>query len=320
VGDRSSFVTSGTARLLLLGLLWGATFPIARAGVAAGADPILLVALDLGLAAAVLAPVALLSAPRRPSGRSLAESAALGALLIAGINLPLYWGLRFATGGSASILYATSPIVSLVALALLGGSSGVHRRQLAALGVGLGGVLLLGIASPGGASARTDLALAAFGIGAVCQGVGAALVGRARPAGEGAWGLTFQFVGGAAAASILLPVLSPSPALPLNAATVGSIAYVGIVSMAIGYTLFFDLIHRAGAVRANQVTFLNPVVAVAVGVIAFAERIEPLEIAALVLILGALVLLQPSRSDRRRPEVPAAGARAVDRGLRPSHP
>ncbi|MFY9717034.1 MAG: DMT family transporter [Thermoplasmata archaeon] len=320
MAERSSFATSGTARLLLLGLIWGATFPIARVGVEAGADPILLVALDLLLAAAVLAPTALLCARRRPPLVELARSAGLGALLIAGINLPLYWGLRFATGGTASILYATSPVVSVIAIAILGGAGGVHRRQLAALGVGLGGVVLLGVASPGGTPALPLVALAAFGIGAVCQGVGAVLVGRARPAGEGPWGLTFQFVGGAVASLILLPVLSPSLAMRLSAATIGSIAYVGIASMAVGYTLFFDLIHRSGAVRANQVTFLNPVVAVAVGLIAFAERVEPLEIAALGVILVALILLQPSHGDRWGSSAPRSRAGPAEPLPFPTHP
>ncbi|MGB6501597.1 MAG: DMT family transporter, partial [Thermoplasmata archaeon] len=153
-------------------------------------------------------------------------------------------------------------------------------------------------------------------VGAVCQGVGAVLVGRARPAGEDAWGLTFQFVGGAAVSLLLMPILARSPALPITAGTVGSIAYVGVVSMAIGYSIFFDLVHRAGAVRANQVTFLNPVVAVSVGVFAFAERADPLELVALAVILVALVLLQPGTKGVA-PHAASPG-RPLDDGRRPS--
>jgi drug/metabolite transporter (DMT)-like permease len=278
----------------LLGLLWGAIFPIARIGVEAGADPFLLVVLDLLLATAVMAPIALVTRTPRPPLRTAAESIGLGALLIGGINLPLYWGLRIATGGTASIVYATAPILSLVVLWVVGTSAAIHLRQAGALVVGLAGVVLLGFAATGSSLVAGLGALAAFGIGAACQGVGAVLVGRARPKGEDHWGLTFQFVGGATAALIALPFLSRSPALPLSVPTVGSIVYVGVFGVVTGYTLFFGMIHRFGAVRANQVTFLSPVVAVCAGVLVFGERFQPLEGAALVAIVIALALLQPS--------------------------
>ncbi|MCI4372029.1 MAG: DMT family transporter [Thermoplasmata archaeon] len=295
--DRSILAT-GIPQLLLLGLVWGATFPIARVGVDAGANPFLLVALDLLLAAGVIGSVAIWTRTPWPNLRNAAQSAGLGALLIAGINLPLYWGLQGATGGAASIVYATSPIVSLVFLWGLGSSTGLRRRQLAALAIGLGGVVLLGVATSGGGAALALGALVAFGFGATCQGVGAVLVGRARPHGEDHGGLTLQFLGGALASLVLLPLLSTSPALPLTAATLGSIAYVGVISMALGYTLFFGVIQQFGAVRANQVTFLNPVVALIVGVIAFGEGFPPVEAVALALIVLALVLLQPSLRHR----------------------
>jgi len=290
---REAFSSSGIAQLALLGTIWGATFPIARVGVQAGADPVLLVALDLLLATAVMASVAVITRTQLPRLREMAQSAGLGALLIGGINLTLYWGLQFATGGTASIVYATSPILSLVVLVILRAPVEIRRRQVAALAIGLGGVVLLAVATTQGSLVAGLGALAAFALGAACQGTGAVLVGRSRPLGENHWGLTFQFVGGAVAAFALLPLLSRSPALPISAATVGSIAFVGVVTMAFGYTLFFAMIQRFGAVRANQVTFLNPVVALVIGVFAFGEGFQPIEAVALACIVVALGLLQP---------------------------
>jgi drug/metabolite transporter (DMT)-like permease len=285
----------GLAELLVLGVLWGITFPVARVGVAGGASPLLLVLLDFAVAAACMAGFAAVRGTPRPAPRSMAQSAGLGALLIAGINLPLYWGLQFTTGGAASIVYATSPILSLVALWAMGTRPELGRRQLLALWLGLAGVVILGVAVTGSALAGGLIAIPAFVLGASCQGVGAVLVGRARPHGENPWGLTFQFVGGALASLAVLPFLSPAPRLPLTVPVLGSIAYVGLLSMAVGYTIFFHLIVRSGAVRANQVTFLNPIVALAIGVVAFGEGFQPLEAVALALIVLALLLLQPSR-------------------------
>jgi len=75
---------------------------------------------------------------------------------------------------------------------------------------------------------------------------------------------------------------------------IGSVAYFSLASLVLGYTIFFDLIRRAGAVTANLVTFLNPVVALAVGVVAFGEMFQSVELVGLGIVLLALVLLQPA--------------------------
>jgi drug/metabolite transporter (DMT)-like permease len=284
-------------------VLWGATFPISRLGVEAGANPFVLVTVAFGVAVVVTAPVAAAARSRWPSGRSLAESAGVGALLIGGINLPLFWGERFATGGVASIVYATSPMVSLACLALLGGGARVGRRGAFALALGLAGVAVLALAS-GGAAVASAWGLVAFGVGAVCQGVGAVALGRLRPAGEGAWGQTFQFVGGGIASLAVLVALVPHPSLLWSPPVVASVAYVGVASLAVGYAIFFDLVRRDGAVSANQVTFLNPVVAVALGVLAFSEPFAVEELGGLVLILAALALLHLPAARGRRPDAP----------------
>ena len=306
-------------RLVLLGVLWGATFPISRLGVDAGASPFVLVTIAFAVAAAVTAPVAAALRSPFPSGRSLAESAGVGALLIGGINLPLFWGERFATGGVASIVYATAPMVSVAFVALLGTGERVGRRGGVALALGLGGVAVLALAS-GGAAISSPWGLVSFGVGAVCQGAGAVTLGRLRPRGEGPWGETFQFVGGGALALLVVAVAVPRPTVVWSAPVLVSVLYVGLVSMAIGYAVFFDLIRRHGAVGANQVTFLNPVVALVLGVAAFAEPFAVEEVGGLALILLALALLHLPRSGERQavpPPVPTPRPASAEEGRTP---
>jgi len=303
---------SALPRLVLLGLLWGATFPISRLGVEGGADPFVLVAVAFAIAAGVTAPAAAVRRSPVPSARRLAESAGVGALLIGGINLPLFWGERFATGGAASIVYATAPIVSLAFVALLRTGERVGPRGGFALVLGLAGVAVLALAS-GGAAVTNPWGLVSFGIGALCQGAGAVTLGRLRPRGEGPWGETFQFVGGGGASLVAVAVLAPAASLGTSVPALAAVVYVGVVSMAIGYALFFDLVRRHGAVGANQVTFLNPVVALALGVIVFREPFAIEEVGGLGLILLALALLHlrgpPTGQPRPAVAAPADPAR-----------
>ncbi len=287
--------------IVVLGVLWGATFPIARLGVLAGGAPFLLVTVDFLLAAAIAAVLAVGRRVSVPSARSLAESAGIGALMIGGINLPLFWGIRFATGGAASIVYATSPAISLAFLLVLQRGPRPSPVRVLALGIGLLGVFTLGVGAGAGGPISNPWALAAFGLGATCQGIGAVVMSLRRPAGEGWWGRSAQFAGAGAIALLALPVLGRSVALPWTVPVIGSILYFAGISLVLGYTIFFRILARSGAISANLVTFLNPIVALALGIAAFGESLGWTEVAGLALVLAALTGIELSDRSRSPP-------------------
>ena len=280
--------------LAALGVIWGITFPVSRLAVAAGGNPFWLFVADAGVATAVMAVIAAGLGGPRPGLRSALLSAASGALLIGGINLPLFWGEQFATGGAASIVYACSPAVSFGVLLLVRHHAPLRAVQAAGLALGIAGVSVLALGAGGHGAISNPWAMAAFGLGATCQGVGAVLVGRLKPHGEDRWGQTSQFAGAAVAGLVVATLLAPTGRIPATPAVIGSVAYFSLASLVLGYTIFFDLIRRAGAVTANLVTFLNPVVALAVGVVAFGEMFQSVELVGLGIVLLALVLLQPA--------------------------
>ncbi len=299
-------------RLAGLGALWGATFPIARVALTAGADPFVVVTIDLFLAAAVMAGLAAASRTPWPGARPVLRSLGIGALLIGGINLPLFWGEQYATGGAAAIVYATAPLVSLAAVAVAGRTPSVGRLGGPALALGLFGIVFLTVTSGGTGVLSSPWAVAAFSLGAVCQGTGTVLLARTKPGGEDRWGLSFEFLGGSAAALAVLPVFVTSGAFPLDASVVFSVAYIALGTLVVGYTVFFALVRRVGPVRANLVTYVNPLAALAVGVVAFAEPFDPFELVGLAAVLVALAWLHRPVRSSDRPPTGAWGPRAPD--------
>ncbi len=293
-----------------LGVLWGATFPIARVGIAAGGSPFALATLDFLLAAVVAAGIAGARRAPAPSSRSLAESAGIGALMIGGINLPLFWGEQYATGGAASIVYATSPAISLAILLVLQRGPRPGALFAVALGIGLLGVVTLGVGAGSGGPIANPWSISAFGIGATCQGGGAVLMGVRRPTGESWWGRTAQFAGAGVAAIVTLAWLGRSLAVPTTVPVIGSIVYFAVVSLVVGYTVFFRILEGSGPVTANLVTFVNPVAALGLGIFAFGEGLGWAEVAGLALVLIALAVLElsgPAHSGGPPPD--AAGRR-----------
>ena len=278
--------------LLILAGVWGATFPVARLGVAGGASPFFLVGIDFLLATGVMVALCVLRGEPRPARVELLTSIPLGVLLIGGINLLLFWGVQFTTGGVAAIVFATAPLLSLCASFALGRGERLSAVAAIALVVGLLGVVVLGLGSSGARVVTNPWGLLALAGGAASQGVGAALIARYRPRGETTWGQSMQFAGGAAAGFVALPLAGRAISVPATPPVIASILYLALLTGVLGYSVYFRLIHRAGATRANLVTYLNPLVALAVGVAALGEAVSLPEIAGLLLVLIALLLLQ----------------------------
>ena len=86
-------------------------------------------------------------------------------------------------------------------------------------------------------------------------------------------------------------VLAPAAAFSAPSAmpstqTLLSVLVLGLACSALGFLFFFALIHAVGPGRATVITFVNPVVAVALGIALLDEGLGPSAVAGLLLILA----------------------------------
>jgi drug/metabolite transporter (DMT)-like permease len=86
------------------------------------------------------------------------------------------------------------------------------------------------------------------------------------------------------AALVPAAILAP-PHGALAPAALWAIGVLGIVCTALGLIVFFGLIAEAGPGRASVITYVNPLVAVVVGVLVLGERLGTMSVAGLALIL-----------------------------------
>ncbi|MCL6641678.1 MAG: DMT family transporter, partial [Candidatus Rokubacteria bacterium] len=204
----------GVLLIALAGLAWGTTGSVTTVLVhRAGAEPLLIGAVRLWLAALLLAPAARLGGGSSPLGRS-----ALGAGLGMGVAMAAFQASYFSavtmTGIAVAALVAicSAPLM-IAALAVLFLGERLTARLAVALSLGVGGTaLLVAGPDPGGVSPRSAagiaLALAAGLAYAVYAVTAKAFVGR-----TSALGLTaFSF----AAAAVVSTPLGLSVADPLG--------------------------------------------------------------------------------------------------------
>jgi drug/metabolite transporter (DMT)-like permease len=197
----------------------------------------------------------------------------------------------------AAIIIAAVPLI--VAVLSLRFDPSERPTPVRALGLAIGftGVIALVGIDVAGSSAQLVGALAVL-VGAVGYAIGPMLIKL------GMTGLDSSAVMGA---SLLVAtgILAPFAALdlPSRAPTVGAWAAVvtlGVLCTAVAFVVYTLLIREAGTGRATVITYVNPLVAVTLGVTLLGERPGPSALAGLLLILAGSWLSTGGRLPRRR--------------------
>jgi drug/metabolite transporter (DMT)-like permease len=100
----------------------------------------------------------------------------------------------------------------------------------------------------------------------------------------------------AIAALMLTPIgLAGLPSEVPSAEAVASVVVLGLVCSALAFLIFFRLIAEIGPARTSVITYINPIVALALGVAILGERVTAGVIAALLLILAGSWLATDGR-------------------------
>ena len=264
-------------------IIWGIPYLLIRIAVRHGVTPGLLAFGRVALAAVVLLALAwragTLGTLRGRFGVLLAY-----AVIEVCIPFPLIAaGETRVSSSLAAILISSVPLI--VALLALRFDQSERPTPVRAVGllIGFGGVVaLVGIDVAG--SSRELLGAGAILLAAVGYAIGPMLI-KLRLGGLDP---RATMGGSLAIASVLLvPVVALNP--PHTTPSAGAIVCVivlGLVCTAAAFVLYTILIGEAGTSRATVITYVNPVIAVALGVALLGERPGAGSVAGLLLILA----------------------------------
>ena len=224
------------------------------------------------------------------------------------VEVALPWVLladaeRRLSSSLTGLLIAAVPLIGVLLMRLTGGER-FEGRRVAGLVVGIIGVAVLLRLDVSGSdiSAVGEVGLVALG-----YATGPMIIARR---------LSSLPSVGVVAASIALTAVVYAPvgiaqmphALP-SASVLLAVAILGVVCTALAFLLFFALIGEVGPVRATIITYFNPAVALALGVILLKE---PFTVGAVVgfglILLGSFLA---TRRGRQALKAPAPSVRAV---------
>jgi drug/metabolite transporter (DMT)-like permease len=289
-------------QLLLVALIWGASFMFIKVELDAGIAPVHVAFLRCAFGAPALLLILAATKDRLPRDRSLwPHLVVLGALMNAAPFALFAFGETEVSSLLAGIFNALTPLMTLLFSIGLLPDEPPTAEKLAGLVVGFLGVLVV-LAPWNGLGGGSLLgALACIGA-ASCYGLAFPYLRRhvsGRPETGVAVSAAQVTIGG-----LLLLLFTPFAALPDHVPGVAawaSMLALGVLGTGVAYILNFNVVREAGAQTGSMVTYLVPVFAVVFGVAILGEPLswhEPaggaLIIAGVALSQGALRSRQPS--------------------------
>jgi drug/metabolite transporter (DMT)-like permease len=241
----------------------------------------------------------------------------VGLLFMSGNNMLLTWGETMVPSGFASLVISTMPImIALIEMALPGGDA-LNRRGWAGTLLGTLGIGVLVWPSLHGGAASAGYSRPMLGVvvllgAALSFAVGSVLSRRFHFRADTLVATGWQ-IGSAGIFNAAIAVGSGS----LHRAVwtlhgFGAIVYLSIFGSIFGLVAFTYLLQNVPVTRVATYAFVNPVIAVLLGVLILHERLTGVELAGMAVVVCAVAMVVYSRVDRGKREMVGKAGSAVE--------
>lgn len=283
----------GVLLFAALGIAWGIPYLFIKIAVSE-LEPTMVVLGRSALAAVLLLPLALL---RREIVVVVRRWKPMLAYTIVEIVLPWYFlssAEQQLPSSTAGLLLAAVPLAGVAIAFAMGRPERLSGSNWLGIAVGMLGVAaLVGLDVAG-----SDLgAVAEMSVVVVGYALGPAILARWMPDLPG---IGVVAVSLAAAAIIYVPFVFATSAWPTawpSTPVVVSIIVLAVVCSALAFVLMIALIGEIGPVKATAITYVNPAVAIAAGVLVLGERITVWTVVGFVFVLAGSYLVTRRRRD-----------------------
>ena len=275
---------------LALAVIWGTTWCAIRATIGDDGFPTMLAAaLRFTLATIILVPLALRARPW-PRGVQWPWLVIAGVLNAVGYAL-IYFGEEEVPGGLAAVLFSTQPLV-MAGLLVATRMETVRRSDVAGAVVAMLGVVIIfadKLAVSPGQAIGVVLVLASVIVSTLYSLVMKRHSGRIHPLAS-----TTVFVGVTAVCLWLATAVAGHQSMPWPPPAIGTLAlvYLAVAGTVIGFAAYFWLLARVSLLAANVVSFVVPVIALAVDAVFESVGLGPRAYIGVAVILGAVLIAQ----------------------------
>jgi drug/metabolite transporter (DMT)-like permease len=225
-----------------------------------------------------------------PTLRQWRNAVVVGALMVGGGMGATAYAEQTVGSGLVVTFVAVIPIM----IAALNAMAGVlpQRTEAAGIAVGLAGVLLL---TQGQGFSASPTGLAALAGGCLAWSIGSVVSQRWLPLAPGAMGYASEMLCGALVLLLMASISGELPTVadnwPFAPKAVWAWLYLVVFGSLIAFNSYMVLLDRASPALASSYSFVNPVIALILGVAIDGEAVSRFEWLATGIILAGVVLL-----------------------------
>ena len=274
----------GAVLFAAMGVIWGIPYLLIKVAVEE-LSPSTLVLARTALATVILLPVALARGRLPEVLRSWRPVVAFAVVEIMAPWLLLGVAEQHLSSSLTGLLIAGVPLVGAVLAVVTRSDDRLDRRRVAGLLLGFAGVAALVGFEVGGGDVGAVVAVAVV---AVCYAVGPLILSRWLSHLPGLGVITMSL---ALTALVYLPVgVAQAPSSWPSTKVVLAVCGLAVVCTAVAFLVFFALIAEIGPTRSTVITYVNPAVAVLLGVTLLDEDFTAATAVGFALILAGSVL------------------------------
>lgn len=278
--------------LLACYLVWGSTYLAIRLALASF-PPFFQMGTRFLCAGLLLLGWVMLRGGAWPTARQWAHAGVVGTLMLGlGMGLTASAEQHVGSGLIAAFIAVVPLLVGLWGL-LFGQRPG--RLETAGMAVGLAGVMLLVRGASFGGSPQ---ALASIAVATLAWSLGSVLSTTRMPLAPGAAGFGSEMLCGGAVLMALSLALGERPQWPPQPLAAAAWLYLVVAGSLVAFSAYMYLLGHASPALATSYAFVNPVIALALGVTVGAEAVSPSEWAACAVVVAGVVLIVRGRQRR----------------------
>lgn len=295
----------GWILFLTMSVIWGVPYLLIKVAVGE-VSPVSVVFARCAIGAALLLPWTIARGQLRPALRHWKPLLLFTVLEMTGPWLLLSYAEQSLSSSLTGLLVAAVPFVAALAARLAGEEERLTPVRLLGMGLGVVGIAVLLGLDIEGAQLLPILAVALVVVGYATAPL---VVSRALPDVPGVAASSIAlFITAVVYAPFAVPRLDT--VADASSEALLSLGTLGVVCTALALALFFALIREVGPQRALVITFVNPVVAVLLGVWLLGEPFTLGIALGLPLVLVGCVLATRRSAPRPEPSVAAVDAAA----------
>jgi len=281
-------------------VIWGTTYLAIKVGLET-IPPFLMGGLRYIAGGSILATLLVARGRRLPPLATWGRLAVLGFFMLFLGNGGVVWGEQFVPSGLTAVLIGTSPFWMVSVDAMMTEGTPLHARQWVGLGVGFAGILLLVWPDivRGGTSGR-GFALGVVALQIACAGwaIGSAYTRRHVMPRDVLGSAALQMFCGGLFMLTAGTILGEWRGFTLTPRTATALAYLAVAGSVVAFAAYSYALQHLEVAIVSLYTYVNPIIAVALGTLVLGEAFHLRMIAAAAVIIGGVVIVGPA--SRRR--------------------